>query len=229
MSRNDDTNGGRTIPANARGDRTRDRLLDALEAIAAERGIDALSHRVVARFAQLNTGLIHYHFGTIEQLLEQALARRAARLSRAQLTAISQTTGRGRYTVEDIVDALWRPFAALGGPIEGGWRHYLCLVARLSNDERGSPLIERYFEDVSRAAHRALCALLPEASDDVIAAGLRFTRTLFEQEAITRCRKAQDGDRRSEADRRLVAFAAAGLRELAGPSSMAPIRMSGTR
>lgn len=220
--------GGRTIPANARGDRTRDRLLDALEAIAATAGIGALSHRAVARQAQLNAGLIHYHFGTLDQLLEGALARRAARLSRAQLSAISQLMARGNWTVDDIVAALWQPFSVLGSPVDGGWRNYLCLIARLSTDERGDELLRRHFDDVMRAAHRALRFVLPDTSDELIGAGLRFTRTLFEQEAQSRCRKEYATERRAEDDRRLVAYASAGLRELARPPTrVAPLRMSG--
>jgi AcrR family transcriptional regulator len=217
----------RAIPASARGDRTRDRLLDALETIAAESGIAALSHRTIAKRAQLNTGLIHYHFGTIDQLLEQALARRAPRLSRTQLAAIQQAMGRGLWTVEDVVDALWRPFSALGTPLEDGWRNYLCLTARLASDERGNALLDRYFDDVARTAHRALRSILPDAGDDIVATGLRFTRALFEQEALSRCSKDVGSEQRAEDDRRLVAYAAAGLRELAGTRGVSsPARMS---
>ena len=205
----------RAMPASARGDRTRDRLLDALETIAAESGIAALSHRVIARHAQLNTGLIHYHFGTIDQLLEQALARRASRLSRTQIFAVQQATARGSWTVEDIVDAMWRPFSALGTRIEDGWRNYLCLIARLASDARGNALLDRYFGDVTQTAHQALRAILPDASDEVVATALRFTRALFEQEALSRCNKHVDDSQRADDDRRLVAYAAAGVRALA--------------
>lgn len=219
MSNNSNGNGGRTNPSNARGDRTRDRLLDALEAIAADCGIGALSHRAISRRARVNTGLIHYHFGTVDRLLEEALARRAARLSRTQLAAISALLARGRWTVEDIVGALWQPFSALGGALDGGWRNYLCLVSRLAGDERGEELLRRYFDDVARAAHRALRAVLPDADDDSLRTGLRFTHVLFEQESIARCRSGYPAERRLLDNPRLVSFAAAGLRELAGKST----------
>jgi len=210
------TENARPAPASARGDRTRDRLLDSLEAIAAESGIAALSHRVIARHAQLNSGLIHYHFGTIDQLLEQALARRAARLSRTQIAAIQQATARGQWSVEDVIDALWRPFSALGRTLEPGWRNYLCLIARLASESCGNALLDRYFEDVTRAAHRALRPILRDATDEVIATGLRFTRALFEQEALSRCNGTVTDEQREDDDRRVVAYAAAGIRELAG-------------
>lgn len=229
MSKDANGNDSRTIPSNARGNRTRDRLLDALEAIAFDAGIGALSHRAIARHAQIHSGLIHYHFGTIEHLLEEALARRAARLSQAQLAAISALLARGRWTVEDVVAALWQPFCVLGGALDGGWRNYLCLVARLGNDERGEELFARHFDDVARAAERALRTALPDADDESLRTGLRFTRALFEQEALARCRKGYPAERRVLDNPRLVSFAAAGLRELAGKSqatSMASLRAS---
>jgi AcrR family transcriptional regulator len=215
MSIDSNRNGGRTIPTNARGDRTRDRLLDSLEAIAADAGINALSHRAIARHARLNTGLIHYHFGKVEHLLEEAIARRSTRLSHEQLAAISALQARGRWTVEDVIAALWQPFSALGGPLDAGWRNYLCLVARLASDERGDELLARYFDDVGRAALGALRAVLPDADDEALRTGLRFTRVLFEEESLARCRKECSPQRRADGDRRLVTFAAAGLRGLA--------------
>ena len=213
MSNN--TIGTKKDTANTRGGRTRDRLLDALETIAAESGVSALSHRVIARQARLHSGLIHYHFGTIERLLEEALARRAARLTRAQLGAITSLQARGRYTVEDVIAALWQPFGQLGSALDGGWRNYLCLVARLASQERGDELIERHFDTVTKAAQRALRAIL-DIDDDALREGLRFTRLLFEQEALSRCRNIVCADKRVERDRRLVAFASSGLRSLAG-------------
>ena len=48
-----------------------------------------------------------------------------------------------------------------------------------------------------------------------MATGLRFTRALFEQEALSRCNKRVDDAQRVDDDRRLVAYAAAGVRALA--------------
>jgi AcrR family transcriptional regulator len=212
---------GRTTPASARGDHTRDRLLDAVEALAAEHGLPALTHRAIARHARLHAALIHYHFGTVERLVAEALARRAQRLSHAQLAGLSALIARGRWTVEDVVAALWHPFTALRGPVDGGWRNYLCLVARLASDPRGAPLISRHLEGAAQFALDALRGALPAASRQTLKEGLRLVQTLFEQESLARCRS----ETRGEADRddaRLVAFAAAGLRALAGEPSAAP-------
>jgi AcrR family transcriptional regulator len=218
MSNKSTGSNGRVPSATERGDATRERLLDALESIAADEGLAALSHRAIARRASLHTGLIHYHFGTVDRLLDEAIARRAQRFAASQLAALSALFARGRWTVEDVVTALWQPFAALGRAIEQGWRNYLCLVARLAGDGGRDQLLARHFRDVGVAARDALRAALPAASDDAISAGLRFIRTLFEQETLARCRMASLPGRTAGSDQQLTRFAAAGLRGLAGES-----------
>jgi AcrR family transcriptional regulator len=224
MSNNPKASGGRAASATLRGDHTRDRLLDALESVAADEGLEALSHRVIARRARLHTGLIHYHFGTVERLLEEALARRATRLGQAQHAGLSALVARGRWSVEDVVAALWRPFSTIGAALDGGWNNYLCLVARLASDARGEALIERHFRDVGNAAHHALRATLPLASERALADGLRFVRSLFERESLARCCRDRSSARARTDDAQLVAFAAGGLRAIAGNS----IEASGT-
>lgn len=202
-----------------RGDRTREQLLDAAEAIAAAEGASALSHRAIARRANLHPALLHYHFGTVERLLEEALARRAARLSQAQLAGVSALFVRGRWSVEDVVAALWKPFSALGGPVEDGWRNYLCMVAQVASTPSGNALLDRHFADVVRSARRALKVVLPAADDDAIDTGLKFTRMLFIQEALERCERACPTTVKTAREQRLAAYAAAGLRALAGDSA----------
>ena len=208
--------------ATLRGDLTRDRLLDAIEAIGAEAGLEGLSHRVIARRARLHSALVHYHFGTVERLLEEAVARRAQRLTQLQFTALAALTARGWWTPEDVVAALWQPFAALGGAIDESWRNYLCLVARLANDPRGHEPLDRQFGEVGQAAFHALRVALPDTDEASLRAGLRFVRALFEHEALSRCRDACPPERRALDDRRIVAFAAAGLRSLAASLGVAP-------
>jgi AcrR family transcriptional regulator len=213
--RRDKTGNGRAH-ATLRGDVTRDRLLDAIEAIAAETGFEGLSHRVIAKRARLHSALVHYHFGTVDHLLEEAVARRAQRMSQQQRAALSALLSRGRWTVEDVVAALWEPFGSLGGTIDDGWRNYLCLVARLANNPRGDKPLDRHFGDVITAALRALQTALPDADEPTLRTGLRFARALFENEALLRCQSAYPSERRALDDRRVVTFAAAGIRSLAG-------------
>src|SRR5580698_7554777 len=57
------------------GDATRKALLDAAEELLISKGAAAITTRKVAERAGVNQALVHYHFGTIEELLVAALER----------------------------------------------------------------------------------------------------------------------------------------------------------
>jgi AcrR family transcriptional regulator len=57
------------------GDATRTALLDAAEQLLISNGMAAITTRRVAEKAGVNQALVHYHFGTIEELLLAALER----------------------------------------------------------------------------------------------------------------------------------------------------------
>jgi AcrR family transcriptional regulator len=191
----------------------RDRLLDALEALVADRGLKGLSHRSIARRADVQPSLLHYHFGTIDQAVAEAVARRAARFGGEQLRALRELRGRRSFGVEDVVAALWRPFAALGAHTDLAWRNYLCLVARTGDAVRMAH--GAHFRDVEREALHALRNAIPDVPDDALETGLRLTRSLFHCEVLLRCTEADAEEAPADRDRRLTAFAAAGIRALA--------------
>ncbi|HEX4883509.1 MAG TPA: TetR/AcrR family transcriptional regulator [Casimicrobiaceae bacterium] len=209
--------------APARG--VRDRLLDALESLIADRGIAALSHRSIARRADVHASLLHYHFGTVEQAVEEAVARRASRFVDAQLAALRALRVRIHWTVEDVVTALWRPFADVGGKADGAWHNYLCLVARIGDADHRVPA--RHFHEADREALHALRGAIPEAPEDTLASGLRLTRMLFHCEVLARCREGAGDPTGVDRDRRVTAFAAAGIRALV-PRAPVPGRMPAT-
>jgi AcrR family transcriptional regulator len=53
---------------------TRRRLLDAAEALVADEGYSAPSHRSIARRAGVHVALVNYHYGSKEMLLEAVVA-----------------------------------------------------------------------------------------------------------------------------------------------------------
>src|SRR5580698_5674447 len=57
------------------GDATRKALLDAAEWLLISKGAAAITTRKVADRAKVNQALVHYHFGSIEQLLLAVLER----------------------------------------------------------------------------------------------------------------------------------------------------------
>jgi AcrR family transcriptional regulator len=57
-----------------------DALLDAAERLLVEQGYGAITTRRLAEQAGVNPGLVHYHFGSMEEVMVQVLERFTARL-----------------------------------------------------------------------------------------------------------------------------------------------------
>jgi AcrR family transcriptional regulator len=199
-----------------RGDDTRARLLDAVEGLIAEHGFKPLTHRTIASRAEAHVALLNYHFGSKEQLIEEALARRASQLLALQHDALEALRARGDWTVEDVLWAYGGPFSGIdrSGPSE--WRNYLCLVARLAGHDPSDTILMRHFGSVHRDCLSALRHALPDTDDATIAAGFRNCRLLLEHDALARCKAAGTTSAPIGDFEQLIAFLAGGLRALAG-------------
>ncbi|MEU3221232.1 TetR family transcriptional regulator [Streptomyces sp. NPDC006971] len=66
-------------PQMARGAARREALLDAATRLLAREGARALTHRAIAAEAGTTHGIARYYFGTLDQLLDEALRRLATR------------------------------------------------------------------------------------------------------------------------------------------------------
>ncbi|HLE99637.1 MAG TPA: TetR/AcrR family transcriptional regulator [Gaiellaceae bacterium] len=71
-------------PAVRPGHDTEQALLDAAERLLVEVGADGITTRKVAEEAGANHGLVHYYFGSVEQLLVRVLERFTERLIERQ-------------------------------------------------------------------------------------------------------------------------------------------------
>jgi AcrR family transcriptional regulator len=59
-------------------------LLDAAERLLVEQGYGAITTRKLAEQAGINPGLVHYYFGSMEEVMVQVLERFTARLTERQ-------------------------------------------------------------------------------------------------------------------------------------------------
>lgn len=87
-----------------RPEETKARILDAADGLFGELGFDATSTRDIAERSGVNKALIHYHFGTKDDLLEVLLDDYYERLSKQMVAAL----GRRALPEEqaaDVVDA----------------------------------------------------------------------------------------------------------------------------
>ncbi len=87
--------------------------------LIADHGFKPLTHRTIASRAEAHVALLNYHFGSKEQLIEEALARRASQLLALQHEALAALRARGDWNVEDVLWAYGRPFcvARPGGAV----------------------------------------------------------------------------------------------------------------
>lgn len=88
---------------------TRKRVLDAAEAVFADRGFDGATIRDIAAQAGEPVGTIHHHGGGKEALFHRTVARRAEPLSQARLDALAHLRATGNLTLETLLSAFMRP------------------------------------------------------------------------------------------------------------------------
>jgi AcrR family transcriptional regulator len=207
--------------ARKRNHATRDRLLDATEAIVANGGYGAPSHRTIGQKAGVHTALVGYHFGTKELLYEAMIGRRAGELTARWKKAIAAAREKTPLTAEQVLAAYWAPFGAEDAFGSSAWRNYLCSVAWLSQAGDGAAGWERHFDPVEREFRQALADALPHLNAEEIRRGFRYARELLDSVLLHRCEStesacgttAPEGLRDKDIDT-LIAFLAAGLRGL---------------
>jgi len=197
-----------------RGDDTRGRLLDAVEALIADHGFKPLTHRTIASRAEAHVALLNYHFGSKEQLIEEALSRRATQLLELQHEALASLQERGDWSVEDVLWAYGGPFSSLDQSAPSAWRNYLCLVSRLAGHDPTDSILMRHFGSVHRECLAALRQALPGVDEDALVAGFRNCRLLLEHDALARCNAGGNAPAVVPGFEQLIAFLAGGLRAL---------------
>jgi AcrR family transcriptional regulator len=83
---------------------TRAKILAATKALFGELGVDATTTRDIAERSGVNKGLIHYHFGNKDDLLEALLDDYYQRLTARLVVALAKRNGL-QAQAEDMVDA----------------------------------------------------------------------------------------------------------------------------
>ena len=127
-------------------------IIEAAEQLFAERGIEAVSTRLIARQAgHKNHSALQYHFGNRDGLIEAILDYRVTPINQRRLHSLEQLkkTG-GSQRVEALVRVFVEPFAEeLLKPVEQ--TAYVSLLAQLYAYQRGRELFMK-----NRARRRAL-------------------------------------------------------------------------
>lgn len=156
---------------------TKDRLLDAAEALFAEKGFDGVSIRELATAADVNVAAVNYHFQGKDNLYQEVIRRRFIIQRDRTLEAIGAVLAAspGKPPLESLI----RSFVSLYleealSPHEGG--NFLRLIARElhSQGDHTTPLffkemVEPVFQTFSQALMRARPHLQQEQLNWIIA------------------------------------------------------------
>lgn len=207
--------------------KTRDRILDAAEALFAQRGFEGVSVRQIMRRADADVSLAYYHFDSKQDLFDQVMLRRAETLNSLRLDALDAVERRhsdDAPSVEEIIGAFTNPLLELLASEHEAWKHYFQLIAQInSSTEWGGELMTRYFDPLVSRFIDALRKALPGCTEEDLYWSYHFlsgalTLTFAETGRIDNlsggvCRSS---DMQSIAER-MPAFLAAGFRALATP------------
>lgn len=218
--------GPRRGGAAARGQPTRERILDVAEQLFAHRGFHGVSVRDITGAAGVDVALANYYFGSKGGLLEAVFHRRSEVLNAERLQRLEAVLARRRApTLEDIIDAFTHPLldrSERGGP---GWKAFFALVAEVNNSpEWGNVLMTRHFDPLVQKFIEAIRRALPGCEDRDIYWAYHFlsgalTLTFAETGRIDRlsggvCRASNLDDVHA----RLVPYCAAGFRAICRPA-----------
>ena len=213
-------------------DTTRDRILDAAEALFAEHGFATTSLRAITARAGANLAAVSYHFGSKDALVQAVFERRLLPLNRERMQRLEALlTAHPRPKLEAILIAFIAPALALsarGVP-------FIRLLGR-SYGEASPELrecIHQHYRPVLEFYTREVGRLLPELPDEELRWRLQFLLGAVSytvggidlMRVVPDC-EMRDGDDREALLRRLVGFLAAGLR---APSAVITDASTGPR
>ena len=153
-------------PTSAKKDSARfDSILDAAEHIFANDGFNGASMRGIAQRAGVAQALIHYHFNNKEKLFEATTARQAEGINSKRVELLNAIlTSKNTATLEDIVEALFRPTIETGNDLAksgGNFSRSLVFIAN-STDPRNRQLISQWYDPIALIFIAAFEKVIPE-------------------------------------------------------------------
>ncbi len=152
---------------------TRQRILDAAEALFVEHGLEATTLRQITTSAQVNLAAVNYHFGSKESLIGELFRRRLTWLNEQRLQALDRLEAEAQgapLKPSQIVDAFFGVAVKMAADREGGGHNFMRLLGRTYTEPASfvrSFLAAEYSEAIARFKE-ALIKALPEVPREEI-------------------------------------------------------------
>ena len=166
---------GQTDGRLARGEATRDRVLDAAERLFASMGYDAVTIRQIAQEAGVTLGVVGFHGGAKEDLFRTVLARRVDTLNALRRAGLAALRAQGTPGMRDVVDAYLTPYLDIASRGDPQWRAYAQLIARIVSDDRYYPQVRGLYDPVATEYLDAMQAAAPQADRQALAGAFVLT------------------------------------------------------
>jgi AcrR family transcriptional regulator len=228
---------------------TRDRILNAAEALFMQHGFEATSMRAITAEAGVNLAAVNYHFGSKERLIEEVFSRRLTGLNAERLRLLDELEAEADgkpLPPERIIEAFFGVALRLSQDVEHGGRTFVRLLGRAYTEPARfirDYLAGQYAEVLARFK-KALVRSLPQLPTDELIWRMHFmfgtmSYTIAGTDAlqlIASCEPKQADDV-EVVIRRVIPFLVAGLTapiETTIPAAQLPltsqrVRKRGTR
>ena len=210
-------------------DDTRERILNAAEALFAEHGFANTSLRTITTRAMVNLAAVNYHFGSKEALIQAVFARRLVPLNHERLERLSklESVG-GELTVEAILEAFIGPTLKSDRDADPGEIRFIRLLGRTHAGASRAlrEFVHSLYADVLARFEAILSRNLPHIPKDELHWRLHFlmgamSYTMAGSAAVKLVADVElpDIEDNQAMLRRLIPFLAAGLRAPAPESA----------
>lgn len=161
------------------GPDTRNRILDAAEALFTENGLEATSMRMITARAECNLASVNYHFGSKEHLIEEVFHRRLTWLNQERLRVLDELEAAARgASVKPrlILEAFFGVALRMASDTENGGHTFMRLLSRTYTEP--SQFIRGFLAEESAAVldrfKSALFRALPEVPQQEVIWRLHF-------------------------------------------------------
>ena len=162
-----------SVTSHKQGPETRERILDAAEALFTVHGFEATSMRMITGQAKVNLAAVNYHFGSKDALIQEVFQRRLSDLNRRRLAALDaaeREAGGKALKPSRIVEAFFGVSLEMAADTTHGGATFMRLLGRTYTEPNQFVrrfLAEEYSEVVERFMN-ALYAALPDVPRDEI-------------------------------------------------------------
>lgn len=138
-----------------------DKILNAAEIEFAEKGFDGAGMKALAKRADVSQSLLHYHFGSKDNLYEAVIRERSKLINDERLKLLDAIDFKCTEALGKIFEALFIP--ALG-PAGGGRAYARIFAGLIAGSERDQALVRKYYDPTASEFINAIETVVPDGS-----------------------------------------------------------------